>query len=107
MDTKTRFQAHEDPQVDRIREAMGAIAAASPAIFWLYRSGDELWCVRREGALDEQKFASHDAALSFMQVEAARCSSYRLFVIGTDGRVREQSFNWPVRNAHLDSPAGD
>jgi hypothetical protein len=95
MDSKAQFEADQDLQVDRVRDALGAIAAANPAIFWLYPNDERQWCVRREGAGKEQQFASYEAASSFMQVEAARCSSYRLFIVGRDGQVREEAFNWP------------
>jgi hypothetical protein len=84
-----------DPRIDQVREALGAVAAASPAVFWLYCDGNGRWCVRREGALQEQQFTSRQAAGSFMRVEAARCSSCRLFILGTDGRVEEEAHNWP------------
>jgi hypothetical protein len=95
MTDESRLLERQDPQVGRVRDALGAIAAANPAVFWLYMDGDGRWCVRREGAAEEVQFADRDAATDFAQIEAARCSSYRLFVLGDDGRIREDRFNWP------------
>ena len=82
------------PQVELVREALGATADRLPAVFWLYIDCEGRWSVRREGALKEDKFGSHEAALEFLGLEAARCSSYRLFVQRSDGRISEESFNW-------------
>ena len=84
----------EWPRVELVREALGAIADRLPAVFWLYIDCEGRWSVRREGALKEEKFGSHEAALEFLELEAARCSSYRLFVQRSDGRISEESFNW-------------
>ena len=89
-----RIAESRRPQVELVREALGAIAARLPAVFWLYIDCDGRWSVRREGALNEEKFGSQDAALEFLELEAARCSSYRLFVQRSDGRISEESFNW-------------
>jgi Uncharacterized protein conserved in bacteria (DUF2188) len=106
MNTRKSFEADQDPQVDRVRDALGAIAAASPATFWLYPDDDGNWRVRREGAGEEQHFDSHEAASNFMRVEAARCSSYRLFIVAHDGRVREEAFNWTASGWRSRSMAG-
>ena len=37
-------------EIAQIREALGAIAAAEPAVLWVYRRGDGQWATRREGA---------------------------------------------------------
>ena len=84
----------ERPQVELVREALGAIAVRLPAVFWLYIDCEGRWSVRREGALKEEKFGSHEAALEFLELEAARCSAYRLFVQCSHGRISEESFNW-------------
>jgi hypothetical protein len=79
------------PRVELVREPLGAIADRLPAVFWLYIDCDGRWSVRREGALKEEKFGSHEAALEFLELEAARCSSYRLFLQCSDGRISEES----------------
>jgi hypothetical protein len=98
MTGMSRLHEHQHPQVARVRDALGAIAAADPAVLWLYMDGKGCWCVRREGAAEEQRFSDRDEAADFAQIEAARCSSYRLFVAGGDGRIREDRFNWPNLN---------
>ena len=96
MNAMTRIDQNQHAEIDRVREALGAIAAAEPAVFWLYRDGADHWSVRREGSLQEDHFDSREAAIGFMRVEAARCSSCRLFILGLDGRVHEEALNWPA-----------
>jgi len=96
MNANTRIDQNHHAEIDRVREALGAIAAAEPAVFWLYRDADEHWSVRREGAPQEEHFDSREAAVSFMRVEAARCSAYRLLFVDADGRVREETHDWPT-----------
>ena len=94
MDSTAHIDQDQEPQVQRIRQALGAIAAREPAVFWIYEDRSGTWCVRREGALEEHQFGTRDAALAFVEIEAARCSSYRLFVAGEDGRFKVASPNW-------------
>jgi hypothetical protein len=82
------------PRIDRIREALGAVAAREPAVFWLYMDGGGRWCVRREGASGEHRFDNREACLDYLELEAVRCASFRLFVQGSDGRIADRSFNW-------------
>jgi len=78
---------HEDPVVTAIREALGAVAVGEPATYWLYAEGAGEWCVRREGSSDPERFANRDEALAFARLAVARCSSYSLYIQGTDGRL--------------------
>lgn len=82
-------------QVERIRDALGAVAAADPAVFWLYQDFRGRWCVRREGAAADTEFLTREAARSHIMVEVARCRSYRLFMARRDGRFIVELFNWP------------
>ena len=88
----SQLQSH----VQRIRQALGAVAAREPTVFWLYRDESGDWCVRREGDADENQFSSHDAAREFLGVEASRCAAYRLFTCDGAGRFSVESFNWPA-----------
>ena len=45
----SRMSCNHNSHVQRIREALGAVAAREPAVFWLYEDRDGAWCVRREG----------------------------------------------------------
>jgi hypothetical protein len=87
-------------QVERVRDALGAVAAGDPAVFWLYQDFEGKWCVRREGAAGEDQFATRDEARSFVMVEVARCRSYRLFMARRDGRFIVELFNWPPAKQH-------
>jgi hypothetical protein len=80
-------------RVEQVRAALGAVAAGGSAIFWVYVGDDGQWCYRREGAPGKMTFESRRMCLSKLVVEIMRCSSYRLFLEGPDGRIREESFN--------------
>ena len=83
-------------EIAQIREALGAIAAAEPAVLWVYRRGDGQWATRREGAVSEKIFDSRDAAEADVELLAARCRSYRLFIEEEGGRFAEESAGWPA-----------
>lgn len=100
MNVARPMEDHENPEMRAVRDALGAISAGSPAVFWLYTDYLGRWCVRREGDLDVHQFSGRSQARIFMQVEAARCRSYRLFIARSDGRFIEEFFNWPTPQRH-------
>lgn len=67
-----------EQQVGSIREAFGSVPVAEPGFFGLYLSGDRNLCVRREDTAREAKFGNRETRLAYLQLEAVRCSSYRL-----------------------------
>jgi len=83
-------------EIAQIREALGAVAAAAPAVFWIYRRRDGKWAARREGAVSERVFDSRQAAESDVELLAARCRSYRLFVEEENGKFTEENAGWPA-----------
>ena len=89
----------ENDEVSEIREALGAIAVGKPAVYWLFVAEDGAWLIRREGDLDDQVFETRDQALAAIQLVVARCSSYRLYLQGADGRIARSSHNWPSRGS--------
>ena len=95
-DSPSRLNGDHDSQVQRIRLALGAVAAREPAVFWLFADRDGSWCVRREGDEGEKRFGDADAARAFLGIEASRCASYRLYVGDESGRFAVESFNWPI-----------
>jgi hypothetical protein len=66
-------------EIEQVRQALGVVAVAEPAVFWVYMDQHRQWHVRREGAPGQQAFVSRDAARTFVEVVAARCRSHRLF----------------------------
>jgi hypothetical protein len=92
----SRMNRDHNSQVQRIREALGAVAVREPAVFWLYADRDGAWCVRREGADGEKRFGDSEKAREFLGLEASRCASYRLFAADENGRFAVESFNWPA-----------
>src|SRR5271169_6779923 len=74
----SRMNRDHNSQVQRIREALGAVAAREPAVFWLYAEQDGGWCVRREGNEGEKRFGDTEKARDYLSLEASRCASYRL-----------------------------
>jgi hypothetical protein len=89
-------EGHAAIEIAQIREALGAIAAAEPAVLWIYRRGDGQWATRREGAVSEKVFDSRDDAEADAELLAARCRSYRLFIEEEGGRFTEESAGWPA-----------
>ena len=100
MNVTRSAESEESLEMRAVREALGAVSVGNPAVFWLYSDYSGKWCVRREGDLEEHQFSNRSAARNFMQVEAARCRSYRLFVARSDGRFIEEFFNWPTPHRH-------
>src|SRR5262249_47330570 len=85
-----------DLEIEQVRRALGAVAAAEPAVFWVYMDQHRHWHLRRGGAPGEHACASRDAARAFVEVAAARCSSYRLLIEDEDGGFAAQSAGWPA-----------
>jgi hypothetical protein len=87
--------------IDQIRHALGVVAIAEPAVFWIYLGEDGQWRSRREGDVLERHYASRGAARAFVEVLAARCSAYRLFVQGERGGFVEENAGWPAKLRRL------
>ncbi len=81
-------------EIAEMQEALGAVASARPAVFWIFRKDDKRWYVRLEGESGEQGFADRGAAQDFAKLIAARCRSYRVFVQKEDGAFIEQCARW-------------
>jgi hypothetical protein len=82
-------------EIEAIRHALGAIALGEPAVFWVYRRLG-WWWARREGAECESRFATRVAAQSHVELQAARCRSYRLFLEEEGGGFIEEHAGWPA-----------
>jgi Uncharacterized protein conserved in bacteria (DUF2188) len=102
--TMSGIQRRDGPralEIAHIREALGAVAAGEPAVFWVYRRRDGQWAARREGALSEKVFDSREAAEADVEALVARCRSYRLFIEGQDGTFTEENAGWPAAMRQL------
>jgi hypothetical protein len=96
MSGSQRREGRAAMEIAQIREALGAVAAAAPAVFWIYRRQDGKWAARREGAVSERVFDSREAAESDVALLATRCRSYRLFVEQESGKFAEENAGWPA-----------
>jgi hypothetical protein len=81
-------------EIAEMQDALGAVAAAQPAVFWIFRKNDGRWRLRLEGDKGEQGFADRQAAQDFAKVVAARCRSYRVFAQQEDGVFVELRARW-------------
>ena len=88
-------------EIEEIRLALGAIALEAPAVFWIFLGRDRLWRTRREGDPLERSFPDREGARAFVELLAARCRSYRLFIQDEDGRFVEESASWPAKLRRL------
>ena len=82
-------ERREDPAVATIREALGAIAVAQPAIYWLHADSTDDWWVRRAGDADGLRFASKERALAHVRLAVVRCASYRLYLLDGENRITQ------------------
>jgi hypothetical protein len=81
-------------EIAEMQDALGAIATARPAVFWIFHKSDGRWYVRLEGDSGQQGFTDRQAAQDFAKVVAARCQSYRVFAQQTDGSFSETQVRW-------------
>jgi len=83
-------------EVEQIRHALGAVALAMPAVFWVYRRQDGHWWARREGDELERRFETRGDARAHVELLAARCRSWRLFIEDENGGFAEEHAGWPA-----------
>ena len=88
-------------EIEQIRQALGAVALALPAVFWVYRCQDGRWWARREGDDMERCFGSKADARAHVELLAARCRSWRLFVEDENGGFAEAHAGWPAAARRL------
>lgn len=86
------FAERDDPVVAAMREALGAVAVAEPATYWLLSDAQGVWSVRQEGHGETRRFAHRERALAFIRLAVVRCSSYCLCLQGIDGRIIRRIF---------------
>lgn len=90
--------------IAEMQDALGAVAAARPAVFWIFRKGDGRWYARMEGEPGEHGFVDRQAARDFAKIVAARCRSYRVLAQQDDGSFAEVRARWPESDP--DAPRG-
>ena len=83
-------------EIEEIRRALGAVALAAPAVFWVYRRHDGAWWARREGDELERRFETRGDARAHVELLAARCRSWRLFIEDENGGFAEEHAGWPA-----------
>ena len=88
-------------EIEHIRHALGAVALAAPAVFWVYRRQDGRWWARREGDELERCFESKADACAHVELLAARCRSWRLFVEDENGGFAAEHAGWPAAMRRL------
>ena len=88
-------------EIEQIRHALGAVALAMPAVFWVYRRQDGHWWARREGDELERRFKSRSDARAHVELLAARCRSWRLFIEDENGGFAEEHAGWPAAMRRL------
>jgi hypothetical protein len=84
----------QNDEIAEMQDALGAVAAARSAVFWIFHKDDGRWYVRREGDAREQGFADRQAAQDFAKLVAARCQSYQVFAQQEDGSFAELWTHW-------------
>ena len=89
----------EDPAMQSLRDALGAIAIAPALALSLSRSGSR-WRLRRLDERNAQEFDSREAALAAMRRAVVRSSAYCLVVERRNGDFDVQSFNWDEQAAN-------
>jgi hypothetical protein len=89
----------ENPEMQKIRDALGVIAVASPACYRLCRVGFATWCVISGGTGASISFGSRDEALQSIRLAVVRCRAYCLSLEEEDGQVRRETYNWPAIGA--------
>jgi predicted kinase len=92
-------RTHEDPEMEILREALGAVAIAPSLAYSLTRSEGSRWLLRRIDARDGREFERRDAALAAMRRAVVHCSAYCLLVEGCNGTLDVQFLNWDERAA--------
>jgi hypothetical protein len=85
---------HEDPSMQALREALGAVAIAPALAFSLSRADGTRWQLRRLDQRDGKVFESRDAAMAAMRSAVVRSAAYCLVVEGCTGDVDVQFLNW-------------
>jgi hypothetical protein len=95
---KTRIH-HEDPAMQTLREALGAVAIAPALAYCLSRTDGARWELRRLDQRDGKVFESRDAAVAAMRNAVVRSAAYCLVVEGCTGDFDVQFLNWDDRAA--------
>lgn len=86
--------SRENPETQEMRTALGAVAIAAPAVYWLYLGEDARWRIHREGDPDARCYPDRDQALHALRLAVIRCASYCLFLQEADGRFVREFLNW-------------
>ena len=90
---------HEDPAMQSLRDALGAVAIAPALAYSLNRSDGKRWQLRRLDHRQGEEFDSREAAFAAMRRAVVRSSAYCLVVEGCNGDIDVQFLNWDTEAA--------
>jgi hypothetical protein len=92
-------RTHEDPEMETLREALGAVAIAPALAYSLTRAKGSRWQLRRIDERNGVEFERREAAFAAMRRAVVHCSAYCLLVEGCDGALDIQFLNWNAEAA--------
>ena len=90
---------HEDPAMQSLRDALGAVAIAPAVAYSLNRSDGQHWQLRRLDQRHGQEFETREAAFASMRRAVVRSAAYGLVVEGCNGDIDVQFLNWDAEAA--------
>lgn len=87
--------SNESRAVRDMRDALGAVAVAEPAMVVLRAEADGQWHLRHRGQSEELRFPNRECALRAARLAVVRCTAYWLRVEDGDGEIHDEFLNWP------------
>ena len=91
--------AQEDPAMQSLRDALGAVAIAPALAYSLNRSEGKRWQLRRLDQRAGQDFDTREAGFAAMRRAVVRSSAYCLVAEGCTGDIDVQFLNWGAEAA--------
>jgi hypothetical protein len=91
--------SHEDPAMQSLRDALGAVAIAPAVAYSLNRSDGKRWQLRRLDQRQGEDFETREAASAAMRRAVVRSSAYCLVVEGCNGDIDIQFLKWDAESA--------
>jgi len=89
----------EDPELQKLRDALGAVAIAPALAYAVTRAEGSRWQLRRLDEKSATAFDTREAAFAAMRRAVVRCWAYALLVEGCNGALDVQFLNWDAEAA--------